>query len=810
MKLILRNILLLALASAVWAGCVREDELLGGKPEGTSPGVNDEREPADLVFTIQMDDLNAAFEQGGPATRSAAHPRFGSWISETKLKDDPYTSGRWDANSSGATVWDANTLDVKKERHDKCDARSNDSKIYSLAFFLIDMQLNVDGTRPPTWGRIVAYRLFLPGGNFFHDADEILGLPFPDVPLVHEDMAGNSYDYGDDFNYSKDSGGGLNGFARMTGMDENGYGGTLVPDDAANAGGYGGGFYEFDFEGSQKSSDAVIMTFKYDDPMHPTRNNLEKLRRGDTWVMAIANFHEVSTTFKGHPIGWYIKEVIDYWQRHKDDPDFYGIPANQIAESGYKYVLMQANPVTGAAEEELIEDKFMGFRFFADAALRQSDSDFISRDASGVSGKYDDDYTNDDIGRLKENSQASLIRHYRPIILASHDWRGALTQGENVFKLQLKRMAQRMTFSISNHSESPLTVSGLKLSENFAQAAAWVFPHDRTPLQLQMLGNYFENWQGSPDVYSNKAAVPFRKRTYPRMDHHEVFFECLSYESKDMTGHTPMTYDITLEYEGISREVTTRTADVSGSSTSYNTFRSDLSNNRWQTGTTRYYVLQNQKASYGKRFIRKDERSNAVRGVEGSSLDIVTEAVRDDADYFYVWGIEKVSTTTVKIKNLGSRDMYLKKPSSTTGGNDAAAFTFTENSSEAAIFSIAQASGYTGLYFYTQVDGSNAFPHMLNSGSVVCIYTYNDAGAHFVPYRVTVTDRTETVPLRKELKNIPLKVFDYESGMAGQLHEIKRNDQIRAHIDVTYNPESQDIEFEVRDWDKSDNDLTFD
>ncbi len=801
----LRYILILMFAAALVVGCVREEDLLEKNP-GDSSGVNDEREPVDLVFTIQMDDIAAAFENGGPETRGIGDVSFGNWSEEIKLKDSHPT--RWDRNNADAKFWDNNTLAEKISRHEQCDGRADDSRIYSLAFFIVDMQLNVDGTRPPSWGRIVAYRLFLPTGYFYKDEDNISGYPIEDLPLVHNMPNGTPYVYGSDFNGSADSGGGLNGFARMDAS------GNLIPDDAANAGGYGDGFWEFDGS-NQNSSKAVILTFKHDDPMHQTANNLEKLRRGDTWVLAIANFHELATTYKGHPAGWYVREVIDYWHRHKDDADFYGVPANQVPEPGYSYVLMQSG-AGGGAVESTVSDKFMGFRFFADMALRQNDSDYIPNynEGTGTSNGYDDDYTDDFVGRnpaAPGGSRASLIRHYHPIILASNDWRGALTPGENIFKLELTRMTTRYTFSISNHSESPLTVTDLKFSDNFAQAAAWAFPHDRTPMSSNPLGNYFKLWQGAPDPYSNKAMVPFRERVYPKMNHQEVFFECMTYESKDLLGTAPMTYDITLEYEGITREIVTRTADVSSSSTSQSDFRNQLNSNRqWATGTTRYYLLQNQKSDYGNRFIRKNGDETAIRGVEGSNLTSVTGAVETNADYFYVWGIEKVSGTTVRIKNLGSRDMYLKAPASTTSGNDAASFTFTENSADATIFTVANVSGYSGIYFYCTVGGQDTFPHMLNNGMVVCIQEWNDAGAHFVPYRVTITDTRTYEPLRKELKDIPLNVFDYETGIKQQLHEARRNDYIRAHIDVTYNPESQDLEYEVRDWDTSDNDLTFD
>ncbi len=800
MKSAIRYILVLAFVVFASAGCVQEDDLMKKDPS-QQEGVNDEREPVDLVFTIRMDDLVSSFENGGPETRGVGLIKFGNWTEERKLAESH--PARWDKDTPDSKFWDNNTREQKIERHELCDSRADDSRIYSLAFFIVDMQYNVDGTRPPSWGRIVAYRLFLPSGYFYKDEDNVSGYPIDNLPLDHNNpLTGNPYGYGSDFNASSSSGGGINGFAMMDAS------GNLVPDEAANAGGYGDGLWLFDGS-NQESSKAVIMTFKHDDPMHATVNNLEKLRRGDTWVLAIANFHELATTYKGHPAGWYVQEVLDYWHRHKDDADFYGVPANQVPEPGYSYELMQAGD-GGAAVTNTISDKFMGFRFFADMALRQNDSDFIPNynESTGMSDGYDDDYTNDFVGRNpKISSKASLIRHYHPIILAANDWRGALTPGENVFRLSLTRMTTRYTFTISNHSESPLTVTDLKFSDNFAQAAAWAFPHDRTPMTSDPVGNYFKLWQGAPDPYSNKAMVPFRERVYPKMNHQEVFFECLAYESKDLLGTTPLTYDITLEYEGITREVTTRTADVSSSSTSYRDFTSQLGNNyQWATGTTRYYILQNQRASH--RFIRKNGNETIVRGVEGSSLASVTDAVENDADYFYVWGIEKVSATTVRIKNLGSRDMYLKAPASTTDGNDASPFTYTDDSADATVFTVSNA-GYSGFCFYCTVGGEDALPHMLDNGPVVCIKGWDDNGSHFVPYMVTVTDTKTYEPLRKELKKIPLNVFDYESGIKQQLYETKRNDYIRAHIDVTYNPESQDIEYEVRDWDKSDNDLTF-
>ncbi len=899
------RIKLFAMAALLAAGCVNDDLDSYNPNPDERVDYEDYREPADLTVVVDMEQLMADFEQNGPVTRVDGTSAQLRWSNEMTLGEisnatqdsasiyyDP-TGERYGAvidhreiaayNSANADeqskFWDDSTnpdshghTDKKSKQGERIaqgHKRFDTEEISSLAFFLVDMQANADGSHPRSWGRIVAYRLFLSpnsgewdaAGNkvlleeditvtvpdgitdekyqskyFFYDLDNIAGhetqtedyidqhISLGGRTYTDKDGATQYYTYGDDFCGKITPGAdgkwqvpatGLNGYAAMAN-------GELIPDDAANDKGWGNGFYRFDYEYDESSSKAVIMSFKHDHPLHETKNDMEKLRRGDVWVMAVANFHTLPTTYKGHPFGFWIKEVIDYWHRHKNDNDFYGIPANPVADPNYSYVY---NPIVQNDGMEQYTNKnvtisghqfrevtgaFCGYREMADAGVRHNDSQLTNN--------------NNKIQTMTIGG-GTKIRHYKPMILSSNDYRSALAPGENVFHRRLVRLPSRVTFSIANHSEEKLTVENFALSDNFAQSAAWIFSHAPTPYQSVSLGNYFENWRGGAvDVWSNKALVPFRVRSYDRMDTPDIFFDALTYESGPQLGTTvasPMTYDITLAYQGvtINREASISVAD---DDTTLSEMEAMLGSSDWAVGTSKTFLLRSSRPRYPYPFYMTDNGIASTNmnvrypGTNAQFLIDILNALTPDVEAGrandYIWYIEKVTTSSVRIKSY-TTDQYLRVPTSMDGS-----FRYTDDASLAAVFKLDKSpsdkyAGEDGIRFETTISGKTAYlftkQNTTGTGAIICSDDDIEAGAHTTPYLVTITEGYSG-PLRKTLTNVPIKVFDGINGLSETLTEIKRNDHVNVEISVTYNTEREDIEFEVRNWATSDNDLSFD
>ncbi len=836
-----KYILLVSAALALAVGCVREDpeSLI---PSGEPVDYEDWREPADLTVCVDLEKLRASFEEDGPVTRLDDANSWLKWESETKLEDTPGKENHPDLTRyTGADAkyfWDNNNLATKRSRHNSGHDCMDDDRIYSLAFFLVDMQLNADGSQPRRWGKIVAYRLFLtnqdgaggemPQQYYFHDPENISGYSgsMPDIPL-HRTENGVTYTYEDDFidfNQTSDEAelkrqrSGCNGFALLDASGE------LIPDDKANNSqwGTGSGFFKYDSLGTMKNSKAVIMTFKYDAPLHESTNNLEKLRRGDIWIMAVANFHMLPTTYKGQTTGWFVKEVIDYWHRNASKPTFWGIPANEIDDPGHKYELYSAG-ADGGAVLETVTDRFMGYRFMADAALRQNDSGIISNNSGGSEG-YDNDYTNDRIGRVRNGTGASFLRHYKPLILASVSNHGALTPGENVFTERLVRLPARLTFTIANHSKLKLTVEHLGVSSNFAQAAAWLFPHDVQPEVSSPLGNYFTLWQDSIDVYSNKALVPFRQRIYPANMHTpDIMFDGLIYESgpQGTATPTPMTYNLTVEYKDAKvehAEVQEKRGEIATDWTTVEEMKVKLAGGDWRVGESKFFLMQSARDVGYFVYRDPDKGASASGNLRGStSINSITSAKNNinwNRNTNYIWELIKVDNQHVNIRNFRTKE-YLKAPSGnnspfilTTNADDNIASFLVDRWVNSTYGTVENVTGfYTSPYWMampnTEKDGVS---YRIESDN-----TWNDTGSHYRLYEIDYTPYSAawTEYKRKTLKNIPINVFDRNSGIAEPLTEIRRNDHIRVQIGVTYNVDKEDIEFQVRDWVENDNDLSF-
>jgi hypothetical protein len=77
----------------------------------------------------------------------------------------------------------------------------------------------------------------------------------------------------------------------------------------------------------------------------------------------------------------------------------------------------------------------------------------------------------------------------------------------------------------------------------------------------------------------------------------------------------------------------------------------------------------------------------------------------------------------------------------------------------------------------------------------------------FYLYRVNTTSQTTDVSSEKE---IPISIIDKNTGEASQLTAIKHNDFINILVNVTYNEKTDEVQFEVANWDEVNGEVDFD
>ncbi len=139
---------------------------------------------------------------------------------------------------------------------------------------------------------------------------------------------------------------------------------------------------------------------------------------------------------------------------------------------------------------------------------------------------------------------------------------------------------------------------------------------------------------------------------------------------------------------------------------------------------------------------------------------------------------------------------------------------FVTSASDATVFTVTQDT-YGGRepdnnYFvlsYRKSSETGYLHNLNNSGSVemVWINTWNDDGSRLSAFELN----EESYNPFRVTKTIPVSVFDSFAGVSSDLHFLRRNEHLNVHLGVTYNPESQEIEFEVENWVPSDNYVTF-
>lgn len=224
----------------------------------------------------------------------------------------------------------------------------------------------------------------------------------------------------------------------------------------------------------------------------------------------------------------------------------------------------------------------------------------------------------------------------------------------------------------------------------------------------------------------------------------------------------------------------------------------------------KYFLMKVYSTKNGNRWIYKAQ--NGLVMTQNMTFDALRKQILDNKDYRFVWQIVRSggngNKTRYYLRNPVNGDYICKlsDPSSVNVGNNTniSVLTTSNNTGSAETFQIS-ISGNTFIFC-----GDSNSQYMNNHGGYPNYMSYysvgaNDDNSRFQLYPVEFMDGTPC--LRKE---VVLQTIDNETSAVSDVTEIRRNDFVRILVEVSYNPDKGDFEFEVQPWETGKGgDITF-
>lgn len=366
-----------------------------------------------------------------------------------------------------------------------------------------------------------------------------------------------------------------------------------------------------------------------------------------------------------------------------------------------------------------------------------------------------------------------------------------LVAGVNRTSVKLEYTSARIRIGVRNYSDVDLSISDLTFSDNFTQSTCYLFS------RLDSDGNYAlatdYHGKGAPLATHENAVTPFvpGQRITKEMGVTTIF-DGLIYESRDPDNNYVYTLDIT--------------SDV------INSYYYEAKN-----GGARIHNLS-EIDSQGPFFLirRRGEDNYEVNSylyVEndkvyaspdyGYTPQQVLENCRKERYYNYVWQLVK-SGSSYYIRNVETED-YIERIRTNYSEVESARLQMVgweEYQTRADTFTVSVSDTNNGYFlFKSNTYWGDAYINVRNNNVV----GWNGFGAwsQFVLFPVEQLHETS---MRED---IVLRTIDPETGVASDVHEIKRNDFIRVQVGVTYNPYRGNFDFVVEDWTPGGGEITF-
>ena len=367
-----------------------------------------------------------------------------------------------------------------------------------------------------------------------------------------------------------------------------------------------------------------------------------------------------------------------------------------------------------------------------------------------------------------------------------------LVAGVNRTSVKLEYTSARIRIGVRNYSDVDLSISDLTFSDNFTQSTCYLFSRLNSDENYAIATGH--HGKGAPIATHANAITPFVPDQIITKDMGvTTIFDGLIYESRDLDNN----YVYSLELG----------ADV----INYHYYEP-------KNGGQRIHYLS-EIDSEGPYFLirRRGEDNYEVNSylyVEndkvyaspdyGYTPQQVLDNCREERYYNYVWELVK-SGSGYYIRNVETED-YIEKIRTNNTSEESARLQMVgweEYRTAADTFTAELADRNNGYFLFrsNSFQSSSAYLNVRDNNVV----GWNGFGAwsQFVLFPVEqIKDNT----LREA---IVLRTIDSETGVASDVHEIKRNDFIRVQVGVTYNPYRGNFDFVVEDWTPGGGEITF-
>lgn len=370
-----------------------------------------------------------------------------------------------------------------------------------------------------------------------------------------------------------------------------------------------------------------------------------------------------------------------------------------------------------------------------------------------------------------------------------------LVAGVNRTSVKLEYTSARIRIGVRNYSDVDLSIPDLTFSDNFTQSTCYLFS------RLDSDGNYAlatdYHGKGAPLATHENAITPFvpGQRLTKEMGVTTIF-DGLIYESRDPDNNYVYTLEVgtddyyTFSLSNDGKRIY-RLSDVDAQGPYFIIKRRGLQSGELDS----YLYVENDRL-----YVTEQRPSGTYSPQE------VLDACKEAKYYNYIWKLEK-SGSGYYVRNVETED-YIQKitvaaPDSPGEQYRLQMIGWEDYATQAELFTLTQNSTGSGYYLFR----SGTIGAYLNirpgtSGSEVVVgYNGNGEWSQFVLYPVQYGKSVR--------EDIVLRTIDSETGVASDVHEIKRNDFIRVQVGVTYNPYRGNFEFVVEDWKTGGGDITF-
>lgn len=361
-----------------------------------------------------------------------------------------------------------------------------------------------------------------------------------------------------------------------------------------------------------------------------------------------------------------------------------------------------------------------------------------------------------------------------------------LISGVNRATAELKHTCARIRIDVRNYSDLTLSVNDLTMSDNFTQSACYLFS------RADAAGNYAAETEhygkGAPVTTDANALIPFVPGTAITKDAGiTTIFDGLIYESRDTQNN--YTYTIDVEYEGGEDYVSYALKNGGTPITSLG----DI----YTQGP--YFLIK--RRDTGSYLYVQDDKLYASTG------DRTPQAVLDECSgdryYDYVWELIP-DGSGYYLRNVQTED-YVETVKSAYDSYETNRLKMVAQS-EADTFNVSRSGNYflfRSNYYWDRY-GSSAYINTRGTDNTLVVGWY-DVGnwSQFSLYPLT---RQTGLKAKHE---VVLQTIDKQSSVVSDVHEIQRNDFIRVLVEVSYNPDKGDFDFEVNNWNIGGGNITF-